>query len=100
MGIKALVGGRGLGRVGTHYAPLEPAVQRERCGFCGRCEVLLDERGGLMQHLELGGFTLCPASGRSVARSALLALKLTTDFRLAHEDALDKGCYAQEGGAA
>ena len=55
--------------------------------FCGRTTTASE--GRIVQHIERGGFTLCPGSGVQPYIAAERAATLTADYRLPCEGGID-----------
>lgn len=57
------------------------------CPFCGAATTA--NEGRIAQHIERGGFTLCPGSGVQPYIAAERAATLTADYRLPCEGGID-----------
>jgi len=58
------------------------------CPFCGKATTASE--GRIAQHIERGGFTLCPGCGAQPYIAAERAATLTADYRLPCEGGLDE----------
>jgi len=67
---------------------LVPSAVPIDCPFCGKATTV--NEGRIAQHIERGGFTLCPGSGVQPYIAAERAATLTADYRLPCEGGLDE----------